>query len=93
MFLHYTVRKRPDAEQPHMPRIKGKVSTPAKLAYASMRLTPAEKQKMAELAEAEGITLSWAMYRGAILYMTDYRERLEQDLADHERARMTPELF
>lgn len=76
-----------------MPRVKGRLSRPAKLAYASMRLTPAEKQRLSELAEREGVTLSWAMYRGALLYMTDYRERLTQDVAEFEARGQSPELF
>lgn len=55
------------------------ISDPARMVFATMRLTEAERAKLHELAESRGVTLSWAMYEGARLLLTEWMDQLSLD--------------
>jgi len=66
-----------------MPRKPGKISKPAKVTYAAMKLSPEEKARLKALCDEQGITLTWAMYEGSRLYLEELkaaRERGEDPL-------------
>lgn len=56
-----------------------KMSGPMRVAVATMRLTPAERARLDELCKQRKVTLSWAMWKGATMYLEDDRNWSESE--------------
>lgn len=64
-------------------------SAPMNAAVATMRLSQEEKDRLQQLCQQRHVTLSWAMYQGALLYLQDAQNWADDQLDKIEGAPTT----